>query len=320
MENYLNNISLLRLILKFKIHLGIILISSIALSVLFSSPTFIKPKYKSEAIIYPSNLIAYSQESSSEQMMQILNSEEIKDSLVKKFDLANHYRIDKDQPYYYSVLSKEFESNVSITKTEYESVRIVIKDEDPKIACNMVKAMMNYFNLKVRMLQREKAKEVLVITSKQLELKTKQIDTIETQLNEIRRKYDILDYDTQTKELYRNYYKANSSNKQTINSALINLKEKGGDYQLLNEMLLSEIELMGKIKLDYENALRDANKNLTYINTITYPIPADKKSYPIRWLIVLSSTIASLVLSLFILLAVENYKENKKLFSEEKNK
>ena len=55
-----------------------------------------------------------------------------------------------------------------------------------------------------------------------------------------------------------------------------NLKAKGGEFQVLNEQLLGEIEAYGKLKVDYEAALRDVTKELTYSNNITSPLPADK--------------------------------------------
>jgi hypothetical protein len=316
MEKYFNNLGLLNLIFKWKIPLAIIMVLAIGLSVLFSSSIFIKPKYKSTAVIYPSNLIPYSDETPTEQMLQILHSDDIRDSLIKKFDLTSHYEIDKNQKFYFTNLIKEYEKNVSITKTEFESVQIDIMDTDPIFACNMVKSMVNYFNLKTRTLQRDKAKEVLLITEIQLEDKEKQIDSIKKKMDDIRVKYEILDYKVQTKELYKNYYKGNS-NFQTVNNEMNNLKAKGGEFQILNEQLQGEIDAYGKLKVDYETALRDVNKELTYSNNITSPVPADKKSYPIRWLIVLASTVATMILSFIVIYCIENLKTKINLTKED---
>ena len=307
MEKYFNNSNFLNLIFKWKIPLGIIMLLAIGLSVLFSSSIFIKPKYKSTAIIYPSNLIPYSDETPTEQMLQILHSDDIRDSLINKFDLASHYEIDKNQNFYYTNLIKEYEKNVSISKTEYESVQIDIMDSDPVFACKMVKSMLNFYNFKTRTLQRGKAKEVLVISQVQLNDKERQIDSIKKKMDDIRVKYEILDYKAQTKELYKNYYKG-GSNFQTVNIAMNNLKEKGGEFQILNEKLLGEIDAYGKLSIEYETALRDVNKELTYSNNITSPVPADKKSYPIRWLIVLGSTIATMILAFIVIYCIENFR------------
>src|SRR4051812_9523199 len=67
---------------------------SIIVSAIFSSPAFIKPLFKSTAIIYPSNMAPYATENPTEQMLQMFESEDIRDRLIKDFDLYTHYEID----------------------------------------------------------------------------------------------------------------------------------------------------------------------------------------------------------------------------------
>ena len=67
---------------------------AIVFSILFSSSYFIPPQYKAEAVLYPSNLGQYSTESSTEQLLQFFYGNDIRDSIVAKFDLINHYKID----------------------------------------------------------------------------------------------------------------------------------------------------------------------------------------------------------------------------------
>jgi uncharacterized protein involved in exopolysaccharide biosynthesis len=58
--------------------------------------------------------------------------------------------------------------------------------------------------------------------------------------------------------------------------------------------------------VEYEDALRFYNANLTYCNVITKPFPADKKSYPVRWLIVAMTLILTFFFSIVVILMVEN--------------
>ena len=101
MENIFSNLNLVKIMIKWRLHMLIIIILAIALSVLFSCPWFIKPKYKSSAVLYPSNLIPYSSETPTELMLQIFKSDEVRDSLIEKFNLESHYDIDKNNKYYY---------------------------------------------------------------------------------------------------------------------------------------------------------------------------------------------------------------------------
>ncbi|MFH0865858.1 MAG: hypothetical protein V1904_06665 [Bacteroidota bacterium] len=317
MENVFSNIQILKLIVKWRLHLIILFILTVSLSVLFSCPWFIKPKYKSTAVLYPSNLIPYSSETPTELMLQLFRSDEIRDSLIIKFKLASHYDINTEDAYYYTRLVKEFEDNVEIRKTEYESVIIEVYDTDPKIACNMVKEMVGLFNIKARSLQREKAYEILIIAKSQLDQKKEQLDTLQEQLTSLRIEYGILDYGVQTKEVMKAYYRIlrgkSAGNNDAIGSTVENLKTKGGDYIVLNDMFNAASASYNKLKEEYEVALRDVTKELTYTNYVTSPVPADKKSYPIRWLIVSISTLTTLFLALLIIILIENIRKKEKV-------
>jgi hypothetical protein len=53
--------------------------------------------------------------------------------------------------------------------------------------------------------------------------------------------------------------------------------------------------------LEYDKVMSDLNKILTYSNIVSKPYPADKKSYPIRWIIVVVSVVST---NLFMLLLI----------------
>ncbi|HNW53180.1 MAG TPA: hypothetical protein PKN21_02875, partial [Bacteroidales bacterium] len=75
----------MKIILKWKWHLLVFAVIAALVSLVVSSPYFMKPRFKSFAIIYPSNILPYSEESQTEQMLQWLNSSDVRDSVIKKF-------------------------------------------------------------------------------------------------------------------------------------------------------------------------------------------------------------------------------------------
>jgi hypothetical protein len=305
MENIFSNLNMVKLVIKWRFHLIIIMAAAVLLSVLFSCPWFIKPKYKSTAVLYPSNLIPYSSETPTELMLQIFNSDDIRDTLIKKFDLVSHYDIDKDGAYYYTKVIKTFEANVDIHKTEYESVVIDILDTDPLVACKMVKEMVNLFNKKARKLQKDKSEEVLKIAQYQLNQKQIQIDSLKKILDGLRADYGILDYTVQVKEASKAYYKSLSGSR-LASTMIENLQKKGGDFILISSLYYAASDAYNKLKEEYELALRDVTKELTYTNYVSSPIPADKKSYPIRWLIVVITSITTFIFTMVIIMLLEN--------------
>ena len=311
MNPFLNSVDIVKVIVRWKWHLLVVVLVSILASVIFSGPTFIKPKYKSFAIVYPSNLIAYSTESSTEQMLQMLQSSDIRKQIIGNFNLMNHYEIDtvKNKHAVTDIL-KMYAENVNINKTEYESVEIEVWDTDPMIASDMVDSIIRFGDRKIRSLQREKSQEVLVIAENQLNRQKNEMDSMETVLKEYSLKYGLIDYKIQAKEFSRGYLNALASGRGVTESKsmLKNLTENGEDFNSLSEHLFRIRGTYNDLKVSYNVAYRDVVKELSYANVVTRPIVADKKAYPIRWLIVVVSAGASFLLALLILLSFSSKK------------
>ncbi len=300
------------IVLKYKIPLIVIAVLSIILSAVFSSEYFIKPKFKSTAIVYPSNLVPYSTESPTEQMLQLFESDDIRDELIRDFDLFNHYEIDTTQKYPLTLLYGQMSENIKIDKTKFESVEIEVLDTDPFIACRLVDSLLVKMHKKARMIQREKSGEVVVIIKNQYDLKKAEMDSMENLLKEIRTSYNLLDFNAQVKSFTRVYYeemaKGRTGGNSKFDQTMTEMTENGGRFISLNEHLWRVRGTYNDLKIQYENALKDLSKELTYTNIVTKPVPAEKKSSPVRSLIVLMFTASMLLLSFIIIVVFENSK------------
>ncbi len=287
---------------------------SIILSAIFSSPAFIKPLFKSTAILYPSNMVPYATENPTEQMLQMFESEDIRDHLIRDFDLFKHYDIDTTAKYPLTALHNMMKERIDVSKTEYESAEIIIYDTDPVIASRMCDSMMSYLNQKVISLQRSKYAEVVRINKNQLDLKHHEMDSMELEMKKLRTDYGIIDFDGQVRPFAKAYYKALSEGKAGEGSPLAkvknNLAEKGGEYISLKEHLWRTRGNFNDIKIAYEGSLKDLTKELTYCNVVTHPYPAEKKSSPIRTLLILGFTAAMMFISFLIIIVIEKTKEN----------
>lgn len=322
MNSFFNSTGLLNLVMKWKIHISIITVLAIVLSILFSSSLFIDPKYKSFAIIYPSNLIPYSSETPTEQMLQLFKSDEISFALINKFQLAKHYGIDTTDSRYLTELKNEINDNVKVRRTEFESIIVEVYDTDPQRACNMVSEIINLMNLKARSLQRDKTAEVVNIYQGQLIVKQKQIDSIQECLKVLREEYDIYDFNIQLKEYTRAYLNSVNSGRngsEVYNKMFENLQKHGGEYMFLGSYLASLAGSYNDIKIEYDKALSDLTKKLTYTNIVTSPQPSNTKAYPTRWLIVVISTLSSLLVTLIVISIIERARLRRKTANEAAN-
>jgi hypothetical protein len=307
MEDFFKSKNVIEILIKWKYQLLVVLSAAVVLSVVFSSASFITPLFKSFAIVYPSNIAPYSDESETEQMMQMLQSKDIRDSIIRKFDLPGHYGIDPNYKYFTSTLLLEFGKKVKITKTPYEAVSIEVWDKNPKIACDMVNEILFQYNFKVRELHKEKFGEVVNNFRSIMDFKRKELDSLTLVAKDLGTKYGLLDFSTQTKEVMRAYLGNGGSSAKggEVSRLKKNMEEKGGDREMLSHLMTTESNVYSVLKLDYDRAILDYNRNFTYVNVLNQPFPADKKSYPVRWIIVTLAALGSLVLAVMVIGIIE---------------
>ncbi|HAH22189.1 MAG TPA: hypothetical protein DCL77_00185 [Prolixibacteraceae bacterium] len=313
MTNYFNNQNLLEIVWKWKKHLIIVGILAILLSAFFSSALFIKPKYKSTARIYPSkNIYVFSEESQSEQILEIISALDIKLRVIDAFNLSEVYKISKQEPQYLTYMLTEFNDNVKFKKTEFETIEIQVLDTDPKRACAMCDSIVTFLDDKVRSLHRLKYEEVVRIARKDYAVLSHQVDSVEAKLDFIRKEYGIVDYNAQAKEITKGMVKVLSDQKKgttggkEIEKWMENFKEKGGEFALLDQQQKLLVVQRSELKKLLDAAISDATKKIIYGLKVESPVPADKKAYPARMFIVLISTLAALFVALLAILVIEN--------------
>ena len=290
--------------------MAILSVFAAAASMVVSSSLVMKPRFKSTAFIYPSNILPYSDESETEQMLQWLNSSDVRDSVIKKFDLAKHYNISADAKYYASALENTYSGNVSISKTQYQSVEIAVSDIDPLMAKDIVNAILYYTNEKIRSTQKEKYKEVVEALEKLLKMKKSEIDSVKNLYREIATTYGVYDVEGQSQEITRGELRTVSGGGSNINSKdVLKLKqgmmEKSGDLLYLGSRIKALADEYSEIMLKYDLARFDTNKTFTFINIVTPPVAADKKSYPNRLLVMIYFVGGTLLLSLLAIAFIE---------------
>ncbi|HTF06064.1 MAG TPA: hypothetical protein VK826_18670 [Bacteroidia bacterium] len=313
MNKFFQNTDILFILQRRRLHLAAVFVMAAVLAFVCSGEKFITPKYKSTAYVYPVNIIPYSMETPTEQLLQLFSSSDVRDMMVKRFRLANYYNIDTASASGQSRLFLLYDENVTVRKTEYESIRVDILDKDPDVASEMVAELVHFVDVKAREVQREKTSEVVQIFNDQLKQKKQQLDSIDRLLSDLRVNYGLLDYKTQAKEVTKNYLKlaadnAPASQFRGVDSLYRHLQHKGGDLISLSSQYKSLQDDYNLIKTSYDNALIDLTKQLTYTNIMANPYPADSKSYPVRWVIVLVSVLSAVLLAFVAFVVIDRNK------------
>jgi len=313
MENFFNNTYLLLIISKWKWHLLILAILAAIASLVVSSPLFMKPRFKSTAFIYPSNIAPYSDESETEQMLQWISSKDVKDSVVLKFDLAKHYGIAPTEKYFASTLDNIYNKNVKVSKTQFESVEITVTDVDRVMARDIVNAILYYTDQKIRATHRIKYKEVLVTTERVLADKKVEIDSVKIQYRKLATTYGVYDVEGQSQEITRGELRTVSGGGGNINTKEVaklkqGMMEVGGDLLFLGNRIKDMANEYSELMLKYDMARFDLEKDFTFVNTVTPPQVADKKSYPKRLFVMFYFVAGALLFSLIAIALIERHK------------
>ena len=310
------NNHLIEIVLKnFKL-LMIVGIAAGILSIVFSSPTFIDPKFQSQSVVYPSNLGEYSEESPIEQMMQWFESRTIKENVIKDLNLADHYDIDtkKDSLGHYYLLL-EYDENISVRETKYESAEITVTDTEPEMAYKIVNSIIDNLNRVIREEHKKRAFEDFLTIENQFNAVKEELDSVSIELKKIRKDYSIINYGSQSIEVMKGYLKTvEGANKSNVNNAEIlrlknNLEEKGGDFIVLDQRVYHLLDAYKFWENEYDKAKRNVERKMTYTNMVTEPFISYKKVYPVRWLIVVVSTFSAVFFAFLVLLFSKKVKK-----------
>jgi len=297
------NIFLLRILWKKRkniLKIGItVLFISIAIALL------IPPKYKSEATIYPANLTSFSDETPTEQLMQFLNSVEVKEIIRDKYNLYKHYKINSNdalaETYYFNTINE----NVILNQTKFGSIEIIVYDHSPKMAKDLVEGIIDAVNEHIRFSKNQKIAEYNQ-TSKMFMLTRKEsMDSVDILLKDFSEKYGINNYSDKIENAARYYYKSIPEGRSDgLAKKLVELELQGKEEQwkerktkIWSEQFNVYLADFNASLQEYDKGVRDVKKKITYTTIASKPIMPVAKDSPKRTIIVFTFTIVSILLT-----------------------
>lgn len=315
---------------KKRILISISLVAAIA-AVIFSTPFFIPPKFKSTVILFPSStnsiskallgdnqgykqdLLQFGEEEDAEQLLQILNSSKIRDRIIEKYNLMKHYDIDIEGKFKRTLLNKEYASNINYRRTENMAVEITVMDINPDTAAliaNDISALLD--SVKIYM-QKQRALRGYQIVKNEYEMLQSNIQTKEDSMTRLR-ELGIQDYETQSEminrqmaiEIARN---ANSNSVKALEKKMEILAKYGGPYVSLRDGLEHDKKQLSEVKEKYDKAKIDYEEELPQTFIVDRAYPAEKKSYPVRWVILVVATLGAFLLTAFLLVVFDGIKK-----------
>lgn len=306
MKQSFDNTQMVNAVWKYKWHILVATAVAAVLGAIFSSSAFITPLYKSEAVAYPSNLSTYSNENETEQMLQLIGSQSIKDSIIEKYDLWEHYKVDRNYKYAKSTMAYMYGQKVKITKTPFDAVSIVVLDKSPDTAAMIANDILILYNNLVFDLHKDKYVEIAEMLHDQMIRHQHDIDSMKTRLGELSQQYGLLDYQAQSREVSRSYLSGSSK----VNEMKGNIEKYGAEMYDLQEKISYLAETYAKIVSDYEENYRYIVSKRSFYTQVTQAYPNDHKAYPVRWVIVVACAMGAFLLSVLVAFVVERRKKN----------
>ena len=244
---------------------------------------------------------------------QYLESNELRDHIIEKFNLYDEYDINKDDPNKKTYMNAAYAEHITFDETRFESIRINTLSTDPVKAKDIAVEIIAELNEIIRRTERKKYKEIVVINKQMMDEKKAHLDSLEDKIREISTQYGILDYITQSERVTEKYMDFLLSGKkgkdfEEAKTLYENLQKYGRKYHDYHAQLnIVNEEYMDRL-LNYEHAVKNLNKVQTYSNVLVNPEVSDKKTYPIRWLIVAVAIAASIGFT-FVMLLVLGYQK-----------
>lgn len=326
-NNAFNSLEIITYIYKKRLPLIIVGLVAIISSIIFSSPFFITPKYKSTVVMFPTatnsiakvlisynsgskdDIMGFGEQEQAEQLLQILTSNKIRSRIIEKYKLMEHYDIDSSSKFKYTNLFREYESNIKARRTEFMAVEIVVLDKDPQMAADIANDISALLDSVKNTMQKERAIQGYKIAEKEYSQLKDEVDKMVDSMQTLG-KLGINDYESQA-EVFNGQYaialsKGNATGAKALKQKIDTLSKYGSSYLFLNNALKFKSEQITQLKSKLDEARVDAESSMPQKFIVDTAYKAEKKAYPVRWIIVAVSLLSSLLLTLIVLIVLDN--------------
>lgn len=290
----------------------------------------VTPKFKSTAIVYAPrtnsvakillneesynerlDMKAYADDEETEQMMEILNSREIKDILIDKFDLYNHYGLGEGVSYRQTKMYKYLKGNIEVKRTQYGAIAVSVIDKDPQIAADMANEILVLLDSVKNRIDHERTIASYNLLKRQLEIVDAEVQRIDDSV-QVLMQNGVFDFKSQSERVMQQYATAvaqgNTAGMKRLEDELKKMATWGPRSLTLYEEQAYFREYQSVVKIKMMNAIVDMDTEIPVKFVIERAIPADKKTYPKKSLIVLLSTVSAFILAVLVLLTIDKIK------------
>jgi uncharacterized protein involved in exopolysaccharide biosynthesis len=198
-----------------------------------------------------------------DRMLQILNSERLKDSVIQKFDLIKYFEIDTSEPTWPQQLTDKYRQRVFCNRTNIMSIVVEAETYDPKFSAEIVNYIVAAGGRFRQEMYRVNTKIAADVFKQELDRKQQELDSLAAQIGDLR--------------------KDGQGNYPLIQNMVIAQQNVGADTEkeILTQQFIYDHELLSELKARYENARNIALRPLPEFYNIDPAYPIYEPAYPL---------------------------------------
>ncbi len=290
-------------------------IVALILPVYYESTTTIFPVKLAQAPVNETafrrgNISDFGETGEAEQALEILNSNSLMERVVEKYNLYDHYKIPRNLPAAKSFVFKTYQGNVGIKRTKFNSIQITVKDQDAKMAADIANAIANYLDTLKYEIVLTRANELIKNLEFQRDKQQRLIDDLKLDMDSLTNAGIMSQF--QRGYLLEAYAQATGQERQQLKKLVDDNISLGEKFDVVERIYGYEIENLLLIKKYLVQTKADADVQFSQKFVVDKAEPADKKAYPVRWLIVMVSLISAMFISVALLLIQNRWPEYRK--------
>jgi uncharacterized protein involved in exopolysaccharide biosynthesis len=324
-SNQLESTNLLIMLFKWRKPIIIVCTAAAVLSAAVS--LMIKPKYKSTVTLFATqqhsfgeqlledikkeDVLAYGEEEDAERLLQLINSDQIRNRIISKYDLWTVYNIKREDLGANTLIALEYNDNITARLTKFGSIEVAVLDQEAKRAKEIANDIAALADTVSNVMRQERAQQAFLFAQSSLVNLEEELRVMEDSMKSLQGMgvYSYLDQIAALTEQYGvSLAEGHPDRAQKIKDQMDFLSKYGTLYNNLDQRIENAYEKLAVLKKRYDLMQIDVTTALPSKFVVDAAAEADKKAYPIRWLIVAMSVASAFIFVVIFLLIFDTFK------------
>lgn len=304
-------------------HLAIICFIAAVAGAIFSAPRFIKPKFESTTTMFPGTAASLSRSvilawkdfnefgelEEAERLLQVLESSTVRDRVIERFDLENHYEIKPDAKYRLTQLRERYNNNFKFRRTRYGAIEVRVRDHDPHMAADMANYVTALVDTVMNEMRRNHLKLAYDVAKNEYEGIMEHAREYHDTLQLIMQK-GVINVESQVmmimRQMARDISESNWRGVDLLEDQLKNVGDLGSSHIYQTSYVRMIVNDIMVLQRRYMEAKADFENYIPFKFDIDEAYVAEKKVFPVRWLIVFLAAFGTGFMGVMVMMVYES--------------